>query len=109
MCIILGPDWNENVTKSQTKLKSFLKENNSGVSCLFSSYSCVSCLQVKVLGPDNSPLANTLVYLSGPGRQNLTTDLKGMASFSFDTTSWSGNTLITVRARIGNIHTYQKV
>lgn len=63
----------------------------------------VSPLQVKVVGPDNSPLANTPVYLSGPGHQNLITDLKGVAKFSFDTASWSGNTAITVWARIGNI------
>lgn len=62
-----------------------------------------------MVGPDNSPLAKTPVYLSGPGLQNLTTDLKGMASFSFDTTSWSGSTFITVRARIRNINAHQKV
>lgn len=59
--------------------------------------------KVKVAGPDNSPLANTPVYLSGPGHQNLTTDLKGMASFSFDTTSWSGNTLITASSRSAGV------
>ncbi|XP_075891854.1 alpha-2-macroglobulin-P [Nelusetta ayraudi] len=59
--------------------------------------------KVKVVGPNNSPLANTPVYLSGPDRQNLTTDLKGMASFSFDTTGWSGSTFITATSRSAGV------
>ncbi|XP_060928722.1 alpha-2-macroglobulin [Limanda limanda] len=46
--------------------------------------------KVKLTGPDNKPVANELVYLLATLLQNvtLTTDKKGMASFSLDTSLW---------------------
>lgn len=47
-------------------------------------------LQVKVVGPHDNPVANEPVYLSIDNSQNvvLNTDVKGLASFSLDTSSW---------------------
>lgn len=51
----------------------------------------LTCLQVKVVGPDNKPVANEAVHLSyvDTQRETLTTDVKGMASFSLNTTAWT--------------------
>ncbi|XP_010738618.1 alpha-2-macroglobulin isoform X2 [Larimichthys crocea] len=47
--------------------------------------------KVKVVGPDNKPVANEAVHLSyvDTQRETLTTDVKGMASFSLNTTAWT--------------------
>ncbi|XP_070827272.1 alpha-2-macroglobulin-like protein 1 isoform X3 [Chaetodon trifascialis] len=54
--------------------------------------------KVKVLGPDNKPVAGEPVYLFASSSQNitLTTDMKGMASFSLDTILWTN--VVTLRA-----------
>ncbi|XP_022625967.1 alpha-2-macroglobulin-P-like, partial [Seriola dumerili] len=46
--------------------------------------------KVKVVGPDNKPVANEPVYLLAGESQNatLTTNSIGMASFSLDTSLW---------------------
>lgn len=43
-----------------------------------------------MVGPDNKPVTNEAVYLFARDAQNLTltTDMKGMASFSLDTALW---------------------
>ncbi|XP_026154585.1 alpha-2-macroglobulin isoform X2 [Mastacembelus armatus] len=55
--------------------------------------------KVKVIGPDNNPVASELVHLLAGEAQNimLTTDGKGMALFSLDTSSWQGT--VTLEAR----------
>ena len=59
----------------------------------------LSCLQVKLTGPDNKPVANEPVHLLATPPQNvtLTTDKKGMASFSLDTSLW----VDTVNLQVG--------
>ena len=59
----------------------------------------LTCLQVKVVGPDSKPVANEVGYLFARDSQELTltTDTKGMASFSFDTTNWTD----TVNLKVG--------
>lgn len=44
-----------------------------------------------MVGPDNKPVTNEAVYLFARDAQNLTltTDMKGMASFSLDTGLWT--------------------
>lgn len=61
---------------------------------------CLICLQVKVVGPDSKPVSNEAVYLFAFDSQNLTltTDTKGMASFSLDTTLWTD----TVTLKVGH-------
>lgn len=46
-----------------------------------------------MVGPDEKPIANEVVYLSAGDSQKLTltTDLKGMASFSLDTANWTNS------------------
>uniref|UniRef100_A0AAZ3RHZ4 A2ML1 protein n=1 Tax=Oncorhynchus tshawytscha TaxID=74940 RepID=A0AAZ3RHZ4_ONCTS len=67
----------------------------------------VLCFQIKVTGPDSSPVPNEPVYLflqnSGKSENwTLTTDSKGIASFSLDTSLWSSDS-VSLSAR------YQKV
>uniref|UniRef100_A0A3Q3DFR4 Alpha-2-macroglobulin domain-containing protein n=1 Tax=Hippocampus comes TaxID=109280 RepID=A0A3Q3DFR4_HIPCM len=47
---------------------------------------------VKMTGPDNKPVANESVYLFSPNSITLTliTNSEGMASFTLDTSKWSG-------------------
>uniref|UniRef100_A0A3Q3N8V5 Alpha-2-macroglobulin-like n=1 Tax=Mastacembelus armatus TaxID=205130 RepID=A0A3Q3N8V5_9TELE len=54
--------------------------------------------KVKVIGPDNNPVASELVHLLAGEAQNimLTTDGKGMALFSLDTSSWQGTVTLEV-------------
>lgn len=46
-----------------------------------------------MVGPDEKPIANEAVYLSAGDSQKLTltTDRKGMASFSLDTANWTNS------------------
>lgn len=69
-------------------------------SSLWFSFRFVSCWQVKVVGPDSKPVANEAVYLFARDSQNvtLTTDMRGMASFSLDTTLWKD----TVSLKVGH-------
>jgi hypothetical protein len=58
----------------------------------------VLCFQIKVTGPDSSPVPNEPVYLflqnSGKSENwTLTTDSKGIASFSLDTSLWSSDSV----------------
>uniref|UniRef100_A0A3Q2YZB5 NTR domain-containing protein n=1 Tax=Hippocampus comes TaxID=109280 RepID=A0A3Q2YZB5_HIPCM len=48
--------------------------------------------KVKMTGPDNKPVANESVYLFSPNSITLTliTNSEGMASFTLDTSKWSG-------------------
>ncbi|KAM9359083.1 alpha-2-macroglobulin-like protein 1 isoform 2-T2 [Symphorus nematophorus] len=57
--------------------------------------------KVKVVGPDNRPVANEAVYLFATDSQELTltTDAKGMASFSFETTAWTETIPLKARSR----------
>lgn len=57
------------------------------------------CLQVKLFGPDNKPVANEQVVLFVGNLQNqvLMTDMKGEASFSLDTALW----IDTVNLKVG--------
>ncbi|XP_070685213.1 alpha-2-macroglobulin [Pempheris klunzingeri] len=56
--------------------------------------------KVKVIGPDNKPVANEAVYLFAGDSQNLTltTDMKGVASFSLDTTLWKDSVNLKARS-----------
>lgn len=60
------------------------------------------CLQVKMTGPDNKPVADESVYLVATSSQNitLTTDKKGMALFSLDTSLWED----TVNLQVGDCY-----
>uniref|UniRef100_A0A7N8WRB9 Alpha-2-macroglobulin-like n=1 Tax=Mastacembelus armatus TaxID=205130 RepID=A0A7N8WRB9_9TELE len=62
------------------------------------NFCSLPCLQVKVIGPDNNPVASELVHLLAGEAQNimLTTDGKGMALFSLDTSSWQGTVTLEV-------------
>ncbi|CAN9510976.1 unnamed protein product [Ophioblennius macclurei] len=53
--------------------------------------------QVKVVGPDNKPIAYEPVYVQATKDQKLTlvTDSKGMASFSLDTSKWISPVTLT--------------
>uniref|UniRef100_A0A8C7TF55 Alpha-2-macroglobulin domain-containing protein n=1 Tax=Oncorhynchus mykiss TaxID=8022 RepID=A0A8C7TF55_ONCMY len=67
----------------------------------------VLCFQIKVTGPVSTPIPNEPVYLflrnSGTSENwTLTTDSKGIASFSLDTSLWSSES-VSLSAR------YQKV
>ncbi|XP_042342251.1 alpha-2-macroglobulin-like protein 1 isoform X2 [Plectropomus leopardus] len=57
--------------------------------------------KVKVIGPDNNAVPNEAVYLFAGDSQNLTltTDTQGMASFSLDTTDWTGSVNLKARSR----------
>ncbi|XP_042270737.1 alpha-2-macroglobulin-like protein 1 isoform X1 [Thunnus maccoyii] len=57
--------------------------------------------KVKVIGPDNKPVTNEPVYLFIGDSQNLTltTDMKGMASFSLDTSLWEDTVHLKARSR----------
>ncbi|KAM9853538.1 alpha-2-macroglobulin-like protein 1 [Aulostomus maculatus] len=60
--------------------------------------------KVKVSGPDNKPVASepvyVLAYAGGTQNITLTTDLKGMASFSLDTSSWKGDVNLRASSRL---------
>ncbi|XP_058490209.1 alpha-2-macroglobulin [Solea solea] len=57
--------------------------------------------KVKVIGPDNKPVANEVVELSTPKLQvNLTTDKRGMAAFSLDTSLWTDNVYLSVKFHV---------
>ncbi|KAK2847484.1 hypothetical protein Q5P01_010483 [Channa striata] len=58
--------------------------------------------KVKVIGPNNKAVANEAVYLFASNSQDvvLTTDTKGMASFSLDTSLWKGT--LTLKASSKN-------
>nr|XP_020476381.1 alpha-2-macroglobulin-like [Monopterus albus] len=62
--------------------------------------------KVKMTGPGNHPIANEPVYLLGGDSQNLTltTDMKGMASFSLDTSLWTDHFSLTARPTAKNIY-----
>uniref|UniRef100_A0A673Z6X6 Alpha-2-macroglobulin-like n=1 Tax=Salmo trutta TaxID=8032 RepID=A0A673Z6X6_SALTR len=56
------------------------------------------CFQIKVTGPDSTPVPNEPVYLflqNGGQSENwtLTTDSKGIASFSLDTSLWTSDSV----------------
>ena len=58
----------------------------------------VLCFQIKVTGPVSTPIPNEPVYLflrnSGTSENwTLTTDSKGIASFSLDTSLWSSESV----------------
>uniref|UniRef100_A0A8C4H941 Alpha-2-macroglobulin n=1 Tax=Dicentrarchus labrax TaxID=13489 RepID=A0A8C4H941_DICLA len=57
--------------------------------------------KVKMTGPDSKPVANEAVYLFVGDSQNLTltTDMKGMASFSLDTALWTETVILKARSR----------
>ncbi|XP_034723150.1 alpha-2-macroglobulin isoform X2 [Etheostoma cragini] len=57
--------------------------------------------KVKVIGPDNKAVPNEAVYLFVGDSQNLTltTDMKGMASFSLDTALWQNTVNLNARSR----------
>lgn len=52
-----------------------------------------------MVGPDNKPVSNEAVYLFVGDSLNLalTTDVKGMASFSLDTSLWKDGVSLKVR------------
>nr|XP_019950554.1 PREDICTED: alpha-2-macroglobulin-like isoform X2 [Paralichthys olivaceus] len=60
--------------------------------------------KIKVTGPDNKPVANELVYLLASASQNvtLTTDKKGMASFSLDTSHWGDTVNLQAKSQKNN-------
>ncbi|XP_034459868.1 alpha-2-macroglobulin isoform X2 [Hippoglossus hippoglossus] len=60
--------------------------------------------KVKLTGPDNKPVANELVYLLATPSQNvtLTTDKKGMASFSLDTSLWKDTVNLQAKSQNNN-------
>ena len=62
----------------------------------------VTCLQVKVIGPDSKPVASEPVNLFVNESHNitLTTDKTGTAPFSLDTSLWTGS----VNLRVGYNH-----
>ncbi|KAM7413699.1 hypothetical protein PAMA_020876 [Pampus argenteus] len=57
--------------------------------------------KVKVVGPDRRPVANEHVYMFVQNLQNLTltTDMKGMASFSLDTALWTDTVFLKASSR----------
>ncbi|XP_053176559.1 alpha-2-macroglobulin isoform X2 [Scomber japonicus] len=57
--------------------------------------------KVKVIGPDNKPVANEPVYLfiGDAESSTLTTDMKGMASFSLDTSLWNSGVSLKATSR----------
>lgn len=57
--------------------------------------------KVKLVGPGFKPVANENVYVSSSNSQNLTltTDLKGMASFSLDTSLWKDSITLVATAQ----------
>ncbi|XP_056139910.1 alpha-2-macroglobulin-P isoform X2 [Lampris incognitus] len=60
--------------------------------------------KVKLTGPDSRPVANEAVYLSassdgGSVNLTLTTDKKGTASFSLDTSLWRDSVFLQARSR----------
>ncbi|XP_015250542.1 PREDICTED: pregnancy zone protein-like [Cyprinodon variegatus] len=59
------------------------------------------CLQVKVVGADGQPVANELLYLFVENDKTLalTTNAKGMATFSLDTSRWTGSISIKVLSK----------
>lgn len=69
------------------------------ISVLWVTFYFLTCLQVKVIGPDNKPVTNEPVYLFVNDSHNitLTTDKKGMASFSLGTSLWNDS----VNLRVG--------
>ncbi|XP_062241283.1 alpha-2-macroglobulin-P isoform X2 [Platichthys flesus] len=60
--------------------------------------------KVKLTGPDNKPVANELVVLLAAPSQNLTltTDKKGMASFSLDTSLWKDTVNLQAKSQNHN-------
>uniref|UniRef100_A0A3Q2YD26 Alpha-2-macroglobulin-like protein 1 n=1 Tax=Hippocampus comes TaxID=109280 RepID=A0A3Q2YD26_HIPCM len=65
--------------------------------------------KIKMTGPDKKPVANEPVYLFAPDSVNftLTTNTKGVASFSLDTSNWKDHVSLKVctrDAKRGEIH-----
>lgn len=58
----------------------------------------LSCSQIKVVGPDNKPVANEAVYLfvGSSLKLELTTDVKGVALFSLSTSLWKDSVHLKV-------------
>lgn len=54
-----------------------------------------------MVGPGEKPITNEAVYVFAGASQNLTltTDQKGMASFSFDTANWTNSVSLQVGHR----------
>ncbi|XP_061683472.1 alpha-2-macroglobulin-like protein 1 isoform X2 [Syngnathoides biaculeatus] len=57
--------------------------------------------KVKMTGPDSEPVANEPVYLFGPKSVNLTltTNTKGVAWFSLDTSNWRDHVNLEVKSK----------
>ncbi|XP_047450424.1 alpha-2-macroglobulin-like protein 1 isoform X2 [Mugil cephalus] len=57
--------------------------------------------KIKMVGPDKTPVANEMVYLVAGESQklNLTTDHKGMALFSLDTSLWKSTVTLEARSK----------
>lgn len=60
----------------------------------------LSFLQIKLVGPDSQPVANELLYLfvEDSKKMMLTTDAKGIAQFSLDTSEWKSSVSLKVSA-----------
>ncbi|XP_054650365.1 alpha-2-macroglobulin isoform X2 [Dunckerocampus dactyliophorus] len=58
--------------------------------------------KVKMTGPDKKPVANEPVYIYGPNSFNLTltTNVKGVASFSLNTSLWKDKVNLKAKSRL---------
>ncbi|XP_051934795.1 alpha-2-macroglobulin-like protein 1 isoform X2 [Hippocampus zosterae] len=58
--------------------------------------------KIKMTGPDKKPVANEPVYLFAPDSVNLTltTNTKGVASFSLDTSNWKDHVSLKAKSKL---------